>query len=89
MRVFYHMLVLMLLAVLVFRVLAMQVVIDSAEEKAEKAMIIVALIYDAEMPYEEPFIPDVKRYKAPQTFGEHPWMLEDPLPEEFPPLTDI
>ena len=88
MRVFYHMLVLMLLATLTFKVLAMQVVIDAAEEKAEKAMIIVALIQSAESPEEQP-PRDVKRYKAPQVSEEFPWMLEEPMPTEFPPPTEI
>ncbi len=88
MRVFYHMLVLMLLAALVFKVTAMQVVIDAAEEKADKAMVIVALIKNEE-PQErsEPY--EIKRYEAPQISEEHPWMLEEPLPEEFSPPTDI
>ncbi len=86
MRGFYHMLVFMLLAMLTFKVILMQVVIDAAEEKAERAMIIVALLKN-ERPLEEPVFPQVKRYKVPQVSKEHPWMLEEPLPREFPPPT--
>ena len=87
MRLFYHTLILMLLIVLTFKVIAMEVVIDAAEEKAERAMIIVALIKNEPPPKPRPF--SYKRYTVPEPDAEHPWMLEEPVPTEFPPLEDI
>jgi hypothetical protein len=87
MRLIYNTLVLTLLAVLSLQVLVLRAEIDDTNEKAEKAMIIVALIENKQTPARKS--PGYKRYTVPPQDIENPWMLEEPMPSEFPAPTDI
>lgn len=83
MRLFYHALILMLILTLCAQVALLELRIEDAYDKAEDAAFIAAMFLDEEPPEIVPFMH--KRYTVPKTSEEHPWLLENPVPEFIPP----
>ncbi len=83
MRLFYHFLVFVTLAVLTFQVFLMRGEIQEVNETAKNTRILVALM--SEGPPEKPEA-HIKRVK-PQPLAACPWVLKEPVPVN-PPTPD-